>query len=114
MSEEELEVLEARRQAYVQQAEIVKVRFYPSAAGQELARRVATHFDAALLVEPRFKPDGSSRRVVTWKPRPELDLGMPEWPGLTDPLDQSTALIQILRAAGFPDPVVRGGQEVRS
>jgi hypothetical protein len=111
MTEEEQEVLEARRNVAVQTAEIVPVRYFPSAAGQELARRYATHFDAAVLIEPRWGRDGKARRVLTWAPRPEMDLGMPEWPGLVDPLDQTTALAQILRAMGLPDPAGAGHSE---
>lgn len=99
LSEEEKAVKRAVAEA---QAEMVPFKYFPSATGEQLAKNVAMNFNVVLLADKKVTGIGAGakvQRVLTWTPRDNMDLKMPDY-GLKDPLDIATGLLDIYRAMG--------------
>lgn len=90
---------EALKLAQMEGQAKIPYREYPSAAGQQLPKVYASHFDMVLLAEIRMSSGtGQPRRVLTWTPREDIDLSLAvdSSLGLKDPLPLETGLATIM------------------
>jgi len=60
-----------------EKAELIPVRFYPSALGQGLPTTIGGRFPTILEIEAETKPSGAIVHHIKASPRPDLDLKIP-------------------------------------
>src|SRR5260370_41502724 len=59
-----------------QVADLIPARLFPRALGRELPQAIGGEFPTLLLMEPKYV-GREVRRIITFVPRPELDLALP-------------------------------------
>lgn len=84
------------KQIKEEMAELIKPRYYPSALGWQLPQNFEQHFPIVLLFETKFIGN-QPKRVITTRPRPEVDVKMPN-PKVPAELPVETGMLTIFKA----------------
>lgn len=78
-------------------AKLVPTKLFPSALGRTLPPKIAEHFPITILAESREKGN-STKRVLSFAPRKEVDLKLPWANRVASELPIETGLLEIFNA----------------